>query len=89
MHKVINILLSQYKVSLTFRLIKTKSIKYIQMDITKYYNNLDDEAKKAFRTNVCDKLSIAYPTFYYRIRNNYRWKQHEIEIIKNIIYEIQ
>lgn len=59
------------------------------MDINKYYNSLDDEAKKAFRTKVCNNLSIAYPTFYYRLKNGYQWKPHEIEIIKNIIYELQ
>lgn len=59
------------------------------MDITGYYRNLDDDAKKAFRTMVCDKLSIAYPTFYYRLKYNYQWKQHEIDILKNIMHELQ
>lgn len=59
------------------------------MGITEYYNNLEDNDKKAFRAMVCDKLSIAYPTFYYRLKYNYQWKQHEIDIIKNIMYELQ
>lgn len=59
------------------------------MDITEYYNNLSEELKRTFRTIVCEKLSIGYSTFYYRLRATYRWKEHEYKIIKRIINELQ
>lgn len=59
------------------------------MLINEYYQNMPKDGKKAFRNKVCEKLSIAYPTFYYRLKVGYKWKEHESQIIKGIINELQ
>lgn len=48
--------------------------------ILDYYNQLDLEKKEEFRLEVCNKMSISLPTFYYRLKN-LGWSNIEREFI--------
>lgn len=54
------------------------------MAISDYYMSLDRKAKNDFRDKVLLETGIAYPTFFYKIKNN-SWTKSEERVINDII----
>lgn len=53
-----------------------------------YYDNLSDGDKEDIRNRILEESGMAYPTFYYKLRNN-TFKPLELKLIEKVIEEIR